>query len=330
MRTRGVTLKEIYYILGMENYATHRENREKFLSLTSLYPEEFDLILPYFADKWYKFYKIYTLEGKRRKKKNWYPQKDTRTLPTVGDKLFFLLVYLKQHPLQEFHGFAFGLSQAKVSQWVKILSPMLEESLQKLGCLACRDGSTLSDFMKDFDEVKIINQDVVEQTSPRSTDEQAQKKMYSGKKKDHTYKNKVDCLDNQYVIFLSATHFGSVHDKKIADECECNYPNDIRLRQDSGFQGYQPDNVTVIMPFKKPRNGELSTLQKWFNQYVGQRRIVVEHAIRGIKRCHIVQQACRLTGYWVRDRMMNICTALHNLRVRSPLRAYDCDYKFTL
>lgn len=121
-----------------------------------------------------------------------------------------------------------------------------------------------------------------------------------------------------------------MHDKKIADESACQYPQGIRLRQDSGFQGYQPEDVHIVMPFKKPRNGTLTELQRWFNQYVSQRRIVVEHAIRGIKRFHIVQHACRLKGYWTRDRIMMICTAIHNLRVCSPLRAYPCNHKFQL
>lgn len=316
--------------MQMKDYKIIRKDREQFLSLTSLYPEEFDLILPHFATLWYKFNKIFTLEGKRRKKKNWYAQKDTKTLPTVEIKLFFLLVYIKQHPLQQFQGFVFGLSQGKVSQWVKILTPMLNEALEKLGCKACRDGNDLHTLLNNFSNANCINQDVVEQTSPRSTDDQAQKAMFSGKAKDHTYKNKVDCLDNQYIVYLSPTFLGSVHDKKIADESDCLYPKNTRLRQDAGFQGFAPEGVHIVMPFKKPKNGSLTGIQNWFNQYVGQRRIVVEHAIRGIKRCHIVQQACRLAGYWIRDQMMDVCTALHNLRVRSPLRKYKSEHKFQL
>jgi len=303
-------------------------NKEQFLSLTTLYPEEFALILSPFSERWYKFYRVYTLEGKRRTKANWYPEKDTPTLPTVEDKLFFILTYYKQHPLQQFHAATFGLSQGKVSLWVKLLSPLLEEALKKLDCLPCRDGSVLSDFLKGFGTVKVITQDVVEQTMPRPVDDGAQEAMYSGKKKVHTFKNKVDCLDNQYIVYLSMTYLGTVHDKKIADEENCQYPLNIRLQQDSGFQGYEPQGVHIVMPFKKPRNGKLIEMQKWFNQYVAQRRIVIEHAIRGVKRFHIIQHACRLSGYWVRDRIMNICTAIHNLRVRSPLRRYSCNQKF--
>lgn len=312
------------------NYQNVHSNRNQFISLTTLYPEEFDLLLPFFAVLWYSFYRTHTLEGKRRKKVFWHNQKDTPTLPSVEEKLFFLLVYYKQHPLQQFAAATFGLSQAKVSLWVKILTPLLEQALKKLGCLPCRDGSVLNRFLVDFDNADIINQDVVEQTMPRPVADDAQKEMYSGKKKDHTYKNKVDCLDNQYVVFLGKTQLGTMHDKKMADEDECQYPPDIRLRQDSGFQGYAPEGIHIVMPFKKPRNGFLKPIQIWFNQYVGQRRIVVEHAIRGIKRFHIIQHACRLAGYWVRDQIMNICTAIHNLRVRSPLRKYDSNQKFQL
>jgi len=315
----------------MKSYDNIRLDREQFLSLTSLYPEEFDLILPDFASCWYKFYRTRTLEGKRRKIKNLYPQKNTPTLPRVEDKLFFLLVYLKLHPLQEFQACVFDLSQAKVSIWGKLLRPFLADALRKLECLPCRNGEVLKAFILEIDaNVEIVNHDVVEQTMPRSVDDKAQEQQYSGKKKAHTYKNKVDCLDNQYVVFLSATYLGSVHDKKIADEEACQYPKGIRLRQDLGFQGYEPEGGYAIMPFKKPRKGTLCWIKRWFNQYVGQRRIVIEHAIRGIKRCHIVQHPCRLMGYWVRDQLMDICTGLHNLRVRSPLRAYKSDRKFQL
>jgi hypothetical protein len=89
-------------------------------------------------------------------------------------------------------------------------------------------------------DVEIINQDVVEQTIPRPVDDEAQEAQYSKKKGTHTFKNKVDCLDNQYVVYLSATYLGSVHDKKIADEEDCQYPKNTRLRQDLGFQAYAP------------------------------------------------------------------------------------------
>jgi len=168
----------------MSNYNKVRENRGQFLSMTSLYPEEFDLLIPIFTSEWYKFNRRYTLEGKIRKIKKMFPAKDTVTLPSVEDKLFFQLVYLKQHPTQEFQAMVFNLSQGKVSQWVKVLSPILEKVLTQLGCVPCRDGSVLKEFARhQMPDVKFITQDVVEQTTPRPIDDQAQEAQYSGKKK---------------------------------------------------------------------------------------------------------------------------------------------------
>lgn len=165
------------------NYQDVKSNTVQFLSLTTLYLEEFSMILLHFSQEWYKFYRVRTLEGKRRKKTNWRPEKDTPTLPTVEDKLFFLLTYYKQHPLQQFHAATFGLSQAKVSLWVKLLTPMLEQSLVQLNVMPCREGSGLTDFLNRFGQVGTLSQDVVEQTMPRPVDDAAQEAMYSGKKK---------------------------------------------------------------------------------------------------------------------------------------------------
>jgi hypothetical protein len=75
---------------------------------------------------------------------------------------------------------------------------------------------------------------------------------------------------------------GPTHDKRIADKEQCTFPKGTRLRQDSAYIGYEPEGTLIEMPFKKPKGKELSGMKRWYNQYVAQRRIVVEHAIRGI------------------------------------------------
>lgn len=172
------------------DYQKVKLNREQFLSLTTLYPEEFEVLLSAFRIRWHKFYRFYTLEGKRRNKSNWRPEKDTPTLPKVEDKLFFLLTYFKQHPLQQFQASSFGLSQAKVSLWIKILTPLLEQSLKSLDCLPSRQGSELADYLKAFGHIRVVSHDVVEQTTPRPLDDEAQKAQYSGKKKPIPTKTK--------------------------------------------------------------------------------------------------------------------------------------------
>ena len=73
-----------------------------------MYPEEFEQILPVFRKYWESHYRMCTLDGKRQSSPFINPSKETPTLPE--DKLFFILVYYKQQPLQEFQAVAFGLS----------------------------------------------------------------------------------------------------------------------------------------------------------------------------------------------------------------------------
>ncbi len=54
-------------------------------------------------------------------------------------------------------------------------------------------------------------------------------------------------------------------------------------------------------------------------------RIVVEHTLSGVKRCHIVKDLFRNTKVGLTDLVMEIACALHNLRVdfRHPVLPID-------
>ncbi|MGF1528526.1 MAG: transposase family protein, partial [Candidatus Competibacterales bacterium] len=46
-------------------------------------------------------------------------------LPLPEDRLLFVLVYLKQNPLQVLLAWLFGLTQPKAHQWLHVLLPVL-------------------------------------------------------------------------------------------------------------------------------------------------------------------------------------------------------------
>jgi hypothetical protein len=96
-------------------------------------------------------------------------------------------------------------------------------------------------------------------------------------------KNNVLSVPDRRIIFLSETHCGSVHDKKICDEQFMEFPPGINLWQDTGFQGNFPENVNVRMPVKKPKGKELTEEQKKYNRSISSFRILVEHAIEELK-----------------------------------------------
>lgn len=303
------------------DYQKIRANEQQFINLTSLTVEEFDALLPVFKRHWVKYYTYHTLEGKRRKLPNLNPGKATKTLPGMAEKLFFLLSYLKNYPLQQFQAASFGISQAKVSQWVKLLHPLLQESLSEVGVLPDRAGEAMDSVLAKYDG-EAFTMDAAERPVERAQDDDNQRDHYSGKQKDHTVKNNLMCRDNQQIVYLSETYEGRVHDKKIADEEACQFPENSRLRLDLGYLGYHPEGVITLLPIKKPYKGKLTEQQKKFNQWVSRHRVVVEHAISGLKRCRIVKERCRNFAAGFRDQIMLTCTGLHNFRVSSPQRGY--------
>jgi hypothetical protein len=124
-------------------------------------------------------------------------------------------------------------------------------------------------------------------------------------------------VDRELTIqFLSPTHPGSMHDKRIADMTPYPLPQGSHLLQDLGFLAFTLEGVTIEMPTKKPRGGELTAEQKAANQALSRRRVAIEHVNRSIKGCRILKDVCRLWGQRVRDLVMEICCALHTFRLR--------------
>jgi hypothetical protein len=118
------------------------------------------------------------------------------------------------------------------------------------------------------------------------------------------------------ILFLSDTHGGRVHDKRIADVTPYPLPARSRLLQDLGFLAFTLPHVEILMPTKKPRGEELTREQERTNQALHQRRLRIEHVNSSVKRCRIVKDSIRLWKQGVRDLVMEVCCALHSFRVR--------------
>lgn len=306
----------------MLNYEGTKNNPKQFLALTSLMVEEFEYLSEEFQKDWWRYYQYHTLRGKKRKNPLIAERADV-SLSTPEEKLFFVLVHLKNNPLNEFQAACFGLSEGKTSEWVTLLLKILQQTLKRLKLIPCRDGAMIKPLLEKLNIHK-VTLDATERSVQRSGDNQVQEEYYSGKKKDHTIKNNLLVTDQQEVVYLSSTYEGRVHDKAICDEEEVQFPEGITLRQDSGYVGHRPEKVIIVEPCKKPKGKELTEEQKKSNTDISKLRIVVEHAISGIKRCRIVKDIIRIYNHWFRDMIMEVCCGLHNLRVKSSLRAYAC------
>lgn len=164
------------------DYQKVKQRPRQFESVSSLKIEEFDHLCSFFAEQWKKFYRYHTLEGKKRKHPSTNADKDTPSLPSIEEKLFFILVYLKNNSLQEMTAASFGFSQSNASKWAKILRPILGQSLKKMGMLPQREGHKVKQMLERFGEEKCF-QDATERPINRPQDADTQQEFYSGKKK---------------------------------------------------------------------------------------------------------------------------------------------------
>ena len=71
--------------------------------------------------------------------------------------------------------------------------------------------------------------------------------------------------------------------------------------------------------FKKPKGKELTHAQKQENRKISSFRILVEHAIGGVKKCRIVKERFRCRKFGFDDLVMLIACGLHNFRITMSL-----------
>ena len=87
------------------------------LDLTSLTEEECESLGIEFEKQYQEYVREWCLDGKPRKNRR-YSTYENSPLPTPEDRLLFILIYLKNNPLQVMQGRLFDLPQCKANQWI--------------------------------------------------------------------------------------------------------------------------------------------------------------------------------------------------------------------
>jgi hypothetical protein len=263
--------------------------------------------------------KTYTLEGKERQKRSYVDYRNC-PLPTIEDKLLFILMYLRKATTQDIFGEVFGMPQPVANKWVHVLHPCLQKALAVLGAIPART----SDELKLQITVQLTYfQDGTERAIPRPKDQEKQRFYYSGKKKRHTIKNVVLINEQCQIVLLTQTCEGKKHDKKASDEVGFELPPGSCLYQDTGFQGFALEDVIIVQPKKKPKGKELTQAEQENNRQISSVRVRVEHAIGGVKRYRIVKDKIRNWKGDFRDQVMATCCGLHNFRLNFRPWHYD-------
>lgn len=234
----------------MLTYEDLKKNVRKFVSLTSLTPEEFEVLLPAFEQAYQRAFPVFkTRTGKKRKRKAGGGRKGA--LSRIEQKLLFALVYQKSYPVQSMMGELFGMGQSQANGWIHTLLPILKQALDDLGYEPERDPKQFKKSEQDQTDAVDSIIDGTERRRQRPKEAKKQALYYSGKKKIHSDKNVVIAtVRKKRVSYLSQTYPGKTHDKKVADTEHISYPQHITLHKDTGFQGYEPKVRKTYQPKK--------------------------------------------------------------------------------
>jgi hypothetical protein len=296
----------------MLSYQQLKYHPRALRAFTGLDQAEFEKLLTHFAMAYHAYRYDHHVTKKSRKRR--YGGGRKSRLAAMEDKLLFILFYFKVYPLQEVMAFLFETSQGRVNAWIHTLSIVLQMALGEAQALPERDPKNLEQTLAVCLSVD-FSIDGTERRIQRPHDTTEQQEKYSGKKKAHTVKNNliVD-REERLVRYLSQTCAGRIHDKRICDEEDYKFPPGCVLFKDTGFQGFEPEDVCTYQPKKKPRGQELSAEEKAENKMIASIRILVEHVIAGVKRCRIVHDVFRNTTAHFDDLVMEIACGLHNFR----------------
>lgn len=176
----------------------------------------------------------------------------------------------------------------------------------------------MEELFERFPEIKDVFVDGVERKIQRPVGNKRQNKVYSGKKKVHAKKNNIVTDEKKKILFLSPTKSARRHDKRLADKISLfDYiPERIALWLDTGFQGVLKQHTNTLIPKKATKGKPLTLHDREENKLISSFRVVVEHAIAGIKRFGVVSQTLRNRKAYFDDLVMELSCGMWNLHLK--------------
>lgn len=282
-------------------------------AMTGITKEEFFVLMPTFKESLYIAKKE---QRKHRIRKMGGGQKGT--LKTEEEKLAFILVYLKCYPTFDVLGFLTSRDRTRACRSVHFLLPVLERALGRHLALPERKIRSVEEFFAKFPEAKDVFIDGTERPVQKPKSKKRRAKLYSGKKKQTTRKSIIMTNDQKQILVLSPAKSGRRHDKRIADKFDmvCHIPKSVTIWADTGFQGMQKIHDRSMIPAKAIKDHPLTAEQKQNNRIISGIRIIVEHAIGGMKRCKAAADIYRNRLPNTDDRLTLLSAGLWNFHLQ--------------
>lgn len=159
-----------------------RDDRQ-MRALTGMSIEQFEILLEIFTETYKERAEQKYEQGKEKGERKRRPGGGQKgALPSMYEKLLFVLYYFKVYPTFDVLGTQFGMVRSKACENVYKLVPVLHESLVRLGVMPKREYATAAELMEELKGIETIVIDVTERNISRPQDEQEQREHYSGKK----------------------------------------------------------------------------------------------------------------------------------------------------
>ena len=162
-----------------------RDDRQ-MKALTGVSQAQFDFLLVAFSHVYQETqqqrYEDGVKAGKRRRKSG---AGIKGKLPTMADKLLFVLYYYKTYPTFDVLGAQFDMVRSKANENLHKLSPILYDMLVRLDLMPYRELERPEDLREALTGVDQLLIDATERVCRRSQDDTTQREHYSGKKRPY-------------------------------------------------------------------------------------------------------------------------------------------------
>ena len=306
----------------MKNFLNRVQDERSFAALTGLDRPAFDNLLKEFSSCFKR--RLRQKAGKSHQRRTGGGRKSI--LGSIENQLFFILFYLKSYPTFDVLAFTFEISLGCAAESVHRLLPILERAQKNLSVLPKRPSDKPNALKELIEKQGSIIIDATERPHFRPKNKDAQKKFYSGKKHRHTVKNTIISDAQKRILVVGETVPGAQHDyslfKKEFDPKNEFFGSTV-VAVDLGYQGIKkdygfPENIRI--PHKKPRKSRnnpdlnLTPAQRQENREMSRTRVVVEHAIGGMKIFRVLTSCLRNKVSTFSDKVIVVASGLWNLK----------------
>ncbi|WP_414574300.1 transposase [Nostoc sp. CCY 9925] len=232
---------------------------------------------------------------------------------TIAEQVCLCLFYLRQMPTFEILGMQFNVSKTEANDtfhyWLKVLRAVLPSSLLEQVENRESDYAIVQEMLMEFELIV----DSYEQPRERPKDKKVQQEYFSGKQKRHTLKSQVVSLpEAKDIVDIVVGMKGPTSDISLFRSQQQKFSPQQSFKGDKGYQG----GKNISTPHKKPRNRELTALQKAENKAFSSNRIFIEHIIRLLKIFRIASSRFRLHSHVYEQIILLVC-GLVRLRIGS-------------